>query len=209
MKRFTPIEYTEQKTQDKTRLDYYITFKPNVLSDEVCDNLVALYDTHPNLHIKQSQGNFKFDQLNLTAASTLDEFASIHSHVAQVSMRSIQEFFQDQLCYESPNRIPKKFGLEQFRINRSANNGIDGFGNHVDVGDHESARRFLTVLYYLDTIEEGGDAFFPDFGFSCKPVKGSCLIFPSTWQYLHCGLKAISNPKYIMTTFAHYLNHSN
>lgn len=207
MKRIDPAEYMAQRP-DKTHLAYYVTFKPNVLSDDLCDSLMQLYDKHPEHHIEQVQGDhLRFMQMNLTdcANKKLQPFYDLHSKIVSITTSAVDDYFRDVEADDAPTRIPKHYGFEQFRINRSANNGKDGFGLHVDVGNYASARRFVTVLYYLETNEEGGDASFPMLGFSLKPVKGSLLCFPSTWQYLHCGLKPISNPKYIMTTFCHYL----
>lgn len=206
VKRILPEDYMGQRPT-KDHLAYYITFKPNVLPDDLCDFLVKTYDDNPKLHVTRSQGegHFKFDQLNLTEVSQQEPFKSLHSYVMHYTQQAIEQYMIDIDANDAQTRIPKNYGYEHIRINRTMNNGKDGFGRHTDVGDYPSARRFVTALYYLATNEEGGDAAFPELGFSCKPVKGSMLIFPSTWQYLHCGLKPISNPKYIMTTFLHYL----
>ena len=37
----------------------------------------------------------------------------------------------------------------------------------------------------------------------CK--KGSMLMFPPLWPWLHAGTKPINEPKYIMQTYLHYV----
>ncbi len=206
MKRIAPEDYMAQRP-GKDHLAYYISFRPNVLPDVLCDALVEAYDNNPDMHINwvQSQGKFKFSQFNLTEASKLKQFENLHNQVVFRTQQAIKQYFIDVDVADSHTQIPEKYAFEHIRINRTANNGKEGFGPHTDVGDYDSARRFVTVLYYLTTVEEGGDAAFPNLGFSCKHTKGSLLIFPSTWQYLHCGFKPLSSPKYIMTTFLHYI----
>lgn len=204
--RLAPEDYMTWRP-DKTHLAFYITYKPNVLPSSLCNELLQLYDKNSQLHIThaQGEGHFRFDQLNVTDNQHIPLFKHLHAHVVNYTVRAIGEYMIDIDAQDAPTRIPEKYGFEHFRINRTMNNGKDGFGLHTDVGDYASARRFITALYYLNDIPEGGDAAFPKLGFSCQPKKGSMLIFPSTWQYLHCGFKPISDPKYIMTTFCHYL----
>ena len=203
--RYTPEQWMKQRP-DKTHLGFYITFRDGGLTDGLCDALVKMYDNNSKLHVTRSQANFRFDQINLTDSIKLGSpFDVLHRQVVDYTVKNVSQYWKDVDAFDVETRVPRKFGYEHFRINRTQTNGKDGFGDHTDVGDYASARRFVTVLYYLDNIEEGGDAAFPMLDVSYKPVKGSVLIFPSTWQYLHCGLKPISNPKYIMTTFCHYL----
>lgn len=203
MKRIKADEYMKQRPS-KEFLAHYVTFRPNVLDSILCDKLIKMYDDHPELHIQQQQAHFKFNQFDLTANRNKlnDRFDILHAHVVGAAQRGMKQYVKD---VDSEFQIPIEFGYEHFRINRTDNNGKDGFGEHTDVFNYESARRYITALFYLNDIKEGGDAAFPTLGFSVKPAKGSMLCFPSNWLYLHCGLKPISDPKYIMTTFAHYL----
>lgn len=58
--------------------------------------------------------------------------------------------------------------------------------------------RILTFLWYLNTVEEGGETEFIN-GKKIKPQEGSLLIFPSDWSYVHRGNMPLSNDKYICT----------
>ena len=206
MQRISSEDYMAQRPT-KEFLAHYITFRPNVLANDTCDKLVKLYDDNSDLCVERSQGegHFKFSQLDVTEHRQLDNFANLHKQIVSTAVNGLNQYIIDIEGRDSPNRIPVNNGYEHFRINRTNNNGKDGFGEHTDIGDYASARRYITALFYLNDIEVGGDAAFPPLGFSLKPTKGSMLCFPSNWVYLHCGLKPISDPKYIMTTFAHYL----
>lgn len=48
-----------------------------------------------------------------------------------------------------------------------------GSAKHLQKGGQRAA----TVLFYLNTVEEGGETIFPEIGFKVKAVKGNAVIF--------------------------------
>jgi hypothetical protein len=104
---------------------------------------------------------------------------------------------------------PRQYGYEQFRMKRYLPNGRDEFAIHTDVGSHASARRFLAFLWYLNTVQEGGQT---RFGFTQESpvatvpaVRGRLLVFPPLWTHPHWGCKTISGPKYIVSGYLHLI----
>lgn len=66
---------------------------------------------------------------------------------------------------------------------------------HVDEMVNFGRMRIVTYIWYLNTIEEGGET-----GFHFKKVKpeeGKFVMFPATWDYPHCGYE--TENKYIIT----------
>ena len=66
---------------------------------------------------------------------------------------------------------------------------------HIDEMSEFSRTRVVTYIWYLNTIEEGGET-----GFHFKKVKpeeGKFVMFPATWDYPHCGYE--TENKYIIT----------
>jgi hypothetical protein len=59
--------------------------------------------------------------------------------------------------------------------------------------------RLLTFIWYLNTVENGGETEFFNGRIKIKPEKGKLLLFPSTWTYNHKGNIPISSDKYIVT----------
>ena len=60
------------------------------------------------------------------------------------------------------------------------NDGIDVFEDHVDVQDTLPHVVFVTCLFYLNTVEEGGEAkiFFPnEQNKLIKPIQGQVAVF--------------------------------
>jgi len=99
---------------------------------------------------------------------------------------------------------PNKYSLEGLRMKKYLPNDKDEFRPHVDVNNYENARRFLVFFLYLDD-NVGGMTTFPlmNKGSPCK--KGSLLMFPPMWPWLHAGQKPIDTPKYIVGSYLHYV----
>ena len=52
---------------------------------------------------------------------------------------------------------------------------------------------------------KGGETEFPDLDLTISPECGKLLVFPSIWTYLHRGNVPISNDKYILGSYKHYV----
>ena len=74
----------------------------------------------------------------------------------------------------------------------------------VDVNTKNNCSRFLAFFLYLTNNKEGSTIFTKhDVSSSC--TKGSLLIFPPNWIYLHSGEKCVETNKYIVGSYAHYI----
>ena len=65
-----------------------------------------------------------------------------------------------------------------------------------------SCPRFISFLWYLNDVEEGGQTLFH--GKEVKPKKGRLVIFPPLWLFPHMGTEPISNTKYVMSSYLRY-----
>ena len=111
--------------------------------------------------------------------------------------------FRDEYYKMVDSRVfPVEHAFEEYRIKKYNADGVDEFDTHVDVMDHESSRRYLSFMFYLNDVEEGGKTRFQDLVIT--PEQGSLVVFPPLWMYPHRGECPISNPKYILTTYLHY-----
>lgn len=81
---------------------------------------------------------------------------------------------------------------------------IGGFySTHID-WSVAVASRSLVVIWYLNTVEVGGETRFDYQELSVKPEVGKMLVFPPYWMYPHSGLPPVSNSKYICTTWLQF-----
>jgi len=75
---------------------------------------------------------------------------------------------------------------------------------HVDVTNKNNNIRFLVFFLYLDD-NDAGETMFPQIEKSSLCKKGSLLMFPPLWPWLHAGEKPIDKPKYILGSYLHYV----
>lgn len=69
---------------------------------------------------------------------------------------------------------------------------------HNDFSKKHESHRVITFLWYLNTIDQGGETVFWE-NFKIKPEEGKLILFPATWTYPHTGKMPISDNKYIIT----------
>lgn len=193
----------------KLDLNYYTRVYDNFLEPELCDTLVEKYEKVWN----EEQERIK--ELSLCAGCTLCtcERIDIMQHklfdgywefIARKFSSALDRYKTDVKL--DSVQFPKEYGYEHIKIKRYMPNTEDQFRTHVDVEDHNSAKRFLVFLVYLNDNFEKGETTFPIFGDQVKPVKGRLLMFPPTWTYLHRGERVFGNsPKYILGSYLNYL----
>lgn len=172
----------------------------NSLEENVCDFLVDVFEKLPDKQEKiDKELTPSFTQFNLTENSKFSpELNDVHNYIIKKTME-----YRD-IYYELVDKrvFPDSHAFEQFRIKRYENNSHDQFKTHVDVKDYSSARRFLSFMWYLNDVDQGGETKFIDTIY--KPQKGNLLVFPPLWMYPHIGLPPISGSKYILHTYLHY-----
>lgn len=68
-------------------------------------------------------------------------------------------------------------------------------------GGPNAASRVLAGIVYLNDVEVGGDTYFPYHDVSVAAKSGTIALFPTSWTHPHQGNPAISNDKWIISTF--------
>lgn len=182
------------------RLNDLIQIYDDVLTTQVCDFLINFYEQNlDKVEEIDEEKTPSFSQLNFTENhNQTEDSIKIHNYVISrvLDHKKIYYEYIDDRCF------PKEHTFEQFRIKKYRNNGEDIFDTHVDVKDHSTARRYLSFLFYLNDVEDGGETIFT--GIKIKPKAGRLVVFPPLWMYPHKGCIPISNEKYIMSTYFHY-----
>ncbi len=172
----------------------------NVLESNTCQFLIDLFESNPDKQERiDNERRPNFTQFNLTENCKMTgEVENIHNYLIKVTLEHKKKYYEfvDSRCF------PEKNNFEQFRIKKYNADGNDAFDTHVDVSDYASARRFLSFMWYLNDVNEGGETVFDDL--TIRPKTGTMVIFPPLWMYPHKGVAPISNTKYIMSTYLHY-----
>jgi hypothetical protein len=172
----------------------------DVLDFTTCDALIQLFESNSDKHERvELDKKPNFTQFNLTAnCEQTEQIKNIHNLVISKVFEYKKKYYEfvDYRCF------PTSHAFEQFRIKKYMNDGNDMFDTHVDVTDHESSRRFLSFVWYLNDVNVGGETVFSDL--QIQPKTGRMVVFPPLWLFPHRGNRPISNEKYILSTYLHY-----
>ena len=182
--------------------DHFIRVYDDALPEVVCTNAIRMFEEE-SLEEFDREGRPTFSQFNITdklEKTGNKDWDIIQTEMIKSSHDFVQKYMDDCDCRQY---FPMRTSLEQFRIKRYRAETQDQFKWHVDVGDHQSAKRMLVLFWYLNDVEEGGETEFKTMKVSAK--RGRLLMFPPTWTYPDAGLPAISNTKYIAGTYIHYV----
>lgn len=181
-------------------LNDFIHVYEDAIESQYCEKLVEYFEENKDSHERINQNKVpNFTQLNLTQHSKDNkEIDNLHSYLIARTFNYRDQYYEfvDSRCF------PKQHHFEEFRIKKYIANTEDQFDTHVDVTDYASARRYLSFLWYLNDVEDGGETVFLDM--TIKPKCGSLVIFPPLWVFPHRGCVAKSNDKYILSTYLHY-----
>ena len=189
----------------------FIKVYDDVVDKELCSKIIAKFEEDTELHeYHDREQRPTFTQLNITQylaqelekGNLNDPWSEHHAVIQNATAFAVRQYQKDLLIN---GEFPEDYALEQIRIKRYVNNGKEQFKEHVDVGNYNSARRFLVFFLYLNDVEEGGETSFPSLNLHIKPKCGSILVFPPLWMFPHEGRPPISGNKYIAGSYLHYV----
>jgi hypothetical protein len=167
----------------------------HALSEENCYRLISLFESVPDLHQIYDSGMPQWTELNLTEHRS--RWEDLFLSLSRLWVNSFTQFITETgaLC-------PRPTLLEEFRMKRYT--GTDRFDLHTDVVNHDTAKRYLVGLLYLNT-PEGGEIEFPQYDKKIQPKQGDFLVFPPLWTHGHIAHPVAPNDrKYLITSYAHY-----
>ena len=196
--------------------DKYIYLNKNSLSPEICLDIIQLYENEntSSKHEGLTQGG-----LNKNVKNTVDfnipvndekwyKYYKLLNNELSINLKKYfsnlnnnNEFKNiDQLSnktyvfFEDTNFLSNVFMIQKY----TKNMGKYIYHNDFRIDLAEKKYRVLTFLWYLNTVEEGGETSFGE-DFKIKPEMGKLLLFPACWTYPHAGKMPLSSDKYIIT----------
>lgn len=90
---------------------------------------------------------------------------------------------------------------EQFK-GRVYRKGLGHYKAHIDVAKPITYGRMITIIYYLNDIEEGGELYFENQGITVEAKAGRVVCFPPYWPWCHQAFPPLKGDRYIIRTFA-------
>ena len=191
-------------------MDNLIRVYDDVVDEESCERMIKMFedskDTQP-VKLDDGDNSISFTQLTMVEHK---EWESVQAGMLEVFQDYIMRYNIDVSL--KSKQWPETYGYEAIRMKRYLDNDYDRFDPHVDVLNYETARRFLAFFIYLNDVEEGGETEFVNMykpgtfiPFKVEAQRGRLLMFPPMWPWYHAGRKPISNNKYIIHSYCHYV----
>lgn len=202
----------------------YFYINPNSISRELCKKIIDMFDSDNNKYEGVTYGglnkNIKDTQdlviPNIPNKTGFDKWSKIQKFLEKELAKNTKEYVKilDDFVIknhekENTNHEYKTFGNvllnESFMIQKyTKQKGRYIYHNDFSSDWIEKKYRVITYLWYLNTVEEGGETEF--WGtHTIKPETGKLLLFPASWSFPHRGKMPISCDKYIITGWL-YLN---
>lgn len=180
--------------------DPFIWIKDNALSSEFCQTLIDKFERSPNSRpgttlegvmpeVKSSQDLF---------ITTDPDFLKEDAHLSNVLTDLFLEY-KDKIPY-SPWVRP--IGDKGYNIQRTTPGQKYNWHDDHFVCLNPPHVRIVTFIFYLNTVNEGGETEFWN-GFKVQPVQGRVLLFPAERTYGHRGCTPHRDTKYICTGWFH------
>lgn len=198
----------------------YFYINPTSISRELCKTIINMFDSDNNKY-----EGVTFEGLNKNVKEThdlvipnipkktgFDKWNKIHKFLEKELSENIKEYIKIldnvvNLNHEKENTTSvyhtfdiDKLTNESFMVQRYTKQK-DRYIYHNDFRNHWESKKYrvITYLWYLNTVEEGGETEFFWGTHTIKPETGKLLLFPASWTFPHRGKMPLSHDKYIIT----------
>lgn len=169
--------------------------RDDVLTKEFCESVIKKYEEDDRKIIGKTQGgidiNVKNSQdLYISRLCEWNDICSQLDSILKTYTEKYLRFIKDTIGAEAYSHGFEDVLFGGYQIQKSGHYKWHN-DDAVEMGKH----RYITFIFYLNTITDGGET---DFKFKqVKPVEGRLVMFPASWNYIHCGRP--TNNKYIIT----------
>ncbi len=168
----------------------------------LCDQLIQLFEARTDLQERNGQGiragleDSAWTELDLARCAD----AALGKFLAQ-QVRAMSQRYSAENNFTLPLSPAQKF--DRWIIKRYRPGGSERFQPHYDALG-PVCNRYLVLLWYLNTVQDGGATEFVDLDISITARRGRLLMFPPYWMFQHAGRPPLSGDKYILSTYLLY-----
>ena len=180
----------------------YIRCYDDLISLDLCHQIINEFELERRKEVVDRQLRPKWTEFNISKHYSEPTWQNIQTKVQAVFVDVVQLYMRDLGVGAD---FPSSYCFEEYRLKKYEKGSTDQFADHVDVQDHQSARRFASVMLYLNNVPVGGRTVFPRIGHEVEPVERRIVVFPANWMFRHSGQPTIESNKYILGSYLHYL----
>jgi hypothetical protein len=184
----------------KKSLSDWVKVYNDIMSAADCENYIRIFDIvdsmNKNVDVKESYRRCKM-------FTDLDKNPVLFEPF-KIAMKIVLERYKKEMDTGALNFLTNLEAPNIIKYEPKDPSGLNEFHSHSDNWSMESSSRQLSIIIYLNDVQEGGETVFPDLDITIKPRQGSILVFPPFYNFTHKGNAPISGKKYIIATWIHY-----
>lgn len=198
-------------------MEKYIYLNHHSLSKEICEEIILLYESDLKNKYEGTTGGGTNKEVKHTQDLVIpnDEiWSNIHNFLNRELKENVDNYMNglnETNMISSTGEKYIAFPILQTQVyGYQIQRYIKGVGQYIYHNDsainyEKKEDRIITFLWYLNTIEEGGET--EMWGTTrIKPEQGKLLLFPACWTFPHCGKMPVSDNKYIITGWVYRKN---
>jgi hypothetical protein len=208
-------------TFERDEYTKFIYTNPNSISPELCKEIIQKFEASDKKYdgvtlggVNKSVKDTKDLLLNTAdwerISTTLRKELYWGLKVFMDDLSSKEDFKSEHNNTTTPGFKIKfdNISIDAFMAQRyTAKTGRYIYHNDSMVEWDNKRKRFMTYLWYLNDVVEGGETAFNG-EYKIKPTAGKLILFPASWTFPHCGKMPVSSDKYIITGWIYTTTHS-
>lgn len=171
------------------------------LSEEVCDSLVKTFEATKDNLAYSRHGENVTKKIKNDLAISYNKMNNWNKDLEEVC-KTVTESLE---IYNKETSFMSYVGINDLHFtNIKVQKTQPAEGYHVwhierDYRDH--CKRALVFSIFLNDVEEGGETEFLLLRERIKPKKGTLVIFPADYPFVHRGNPPLSGEKYLLTSW--------
>ena len=212
--------------------DDLIKVYENTLSQEVCNYIIDTFENSPNRYDGMSAGGVNHNikkSVDLSITQNLDNphWDTIYNYLSENLLGNFTDYITSnpymikdnsddpqpanevcmvrtaQSAFKSSNRGNPHFQMQRYH------DGDGYYAWHFENEGGNSVNRQLFFIYYLNTVNSGGETEFQFNRRKVSPTSGTLLIAPAFWTHRHKGYPPQNGEhKYIITGWIEKVDNS-
>jgi Rps23 Pro-64 3,4-dihydroxylase Tpa1-like proline 4-hydroxylase len=189
----TPVVLCEVKPHS------FIYEIPNALPGDVCREAIRRFEEKTGQQSAGRIGSGQMEESSIKKTTDIyisgrDDWKDIDTHLRQSLLGGLREIVKLYPFFAANRFKDLGYNLQRYREG-------EYYHWHVDSGPGEFMTRQLVALWYLNTVERGGETQFDLQQVGVKPEEGKLVLFPPFWTHIHRAAAVEKGVKYIATTW--------
>ena len=173
-------------------MSHYIKVFENALSSKLCDKLIRKFETDSRVKAdpqpEYSTREYIYTSGKKDWIQAINRVSNIEKRLTLKYFRALGAMIDD---WSDDGYVLAKYKKGDTCILHNDNQSVQPACNGL---------RYATLIFYLNSVEQGGETFFPQQSVKVKPQKGTAVMFPAMLTHPHEVLSPETD-RYILQTW--------